>query len=111
MSGDTESFLASTPGPAPVRARPVGIVWVFVGIVICLLALTVYSAHLLSSGNAFIAAEGAWSKAQKDSVFYLTRYAADRSEDDYDAYRNAMAVIDGDRLARSELLKPDPDFE
>ncbi len=111
MSGDTESFLASTPGPALARARPVGIVWVFVGIVVCLLAITVYSAHLLSSGNAFIAAESAWSKAQKDAVFYLTRYAAERSEDDYEAYRNAMAVIDGDRLARLELLKPDPDPE
>ena len=50
MSGDTESFLASTPGPAPARARPVGIVWVFVGIVVCLLALTVYSAHLEAAG-------------------------------------------------------------
>ena len=62
------------------------IVWLFVAIVICLLGLTVYSSQLLSSGRAFIAAESEWSKAQKDAVFYLTRYATERSEGDFEAF-------------------------
>src|SRR5579862_5034184 len=107
--GGSESFLTS--GPVPLRSRPVAIVWLFVGIVIFLLGLTVYSAHLLSAGRAFVAAENNWAKAQKDAVLYLTRYAMDRSEDDYEAYRRSMGVLDGDQLARMELAKPDPDPE
>ncbi len=107
--GGTASFLAA--GRVTAGVRPVAIVWLFVGIVICLLGLTVYSARLLSAGHAFIAAESDWSKAQKDAVYYLTRYATDRSRVDYDAYLRAMAVIDGDRAARLELEKPHPDRE
>jgi diguanylate cyclase (GGDEF)-like protein/PAS domain S-box-containing protein len=86
------------------------IVWLFVAIVICLLGLTVYSSQLLSSGRAFISAESEWSKAQKDAVFYLTRYATERSEGDYEAFERAMRVIEGDRRARLEFLKPNPDL-
>src|SRR5512140_2815909 len=109
--GDTDSSRAPEPVSRPARSRPVAIVWVFVGIVICLLGLTVYSARLLSAGHAFVAAEGAWAKAQKDAVFHLTRYALDHSEDDYDAFRRAAAVIEGDRIARLEIAKPQPDGE
>lgn len=86
------------------------IVWLFVAIVILLLGLTVYSSQLLSSGRAFIAAESAWSKAQKHAVFYLTRYATERAEGDYEAFERAMRVIEGDRRARLEFLKPSPDI-
>src|SRR5215831_2189072 len=109
MSGGSDHFLTS--GRVPLHSRPVAIVWLFVGIVIFLLGLTVYSAHLLSAGRAFVAAENQWAKAQKDAVLYLTRYAMDRSEDDYEAYRRSMAVLDGDQLARMELVKPEPDSE
>jgi diguanylate cyclase (GGDEF)-like protein/PAS domain S-box-containing protein len=81
-----------------------------VAIVICLLGLTVYSSQLLSSGRAFIAAESEWSKAQKDAVFYLTRYATERSEGDFEAFQRAMRVIEGDRAARLEFRKPSPDL-
>ena len=37
------------------------IVWLFVGIVACLLALVVYSVSLLSSGRALVEAESAWA--------------------------------------------------
>src|SRR5215467_2931483 len=106
MSGDSDTLLAT--GRVPLWSRPVAIVWLFVGIVIFLLGLTVYSAHLLSAGRAFVAAESHWAKSQKDAVLYLTRYAMDRSEDDYEAYRRSMGVLDGDQLARIELMKPDP---
>ncbi|HSN21380.1 MAG TPA: hypothetical protein VLS49_11920, partial [Usitatibacter sp.] len=93
------------------RSRPVAIVWLFVGIVICLLGLTVYSARLLSAGHAFITGEGLWAKAQKDAVFYLARYAEEGSEADYGSYRTAMRVIEGDRSARLALAQPRPDIE
>jgi diguanylate cyclase (GGDEF)-like protein/PAS domain S-box-containing protein len=109
IGGDTDSSRGT--GSLATRSRPVAIVWVFVGIVICLLGLTVYSARLLSAGHAFVSAESAWAKAEKDAVFHLTRYALDHSEEDYDAYRRAIGVIEGDRIARLELSKPAPDSE
>src|SRR3954464_6374008 len=106
------SPLPPAPGPSslPAGSRPVFIVWVFVGIVMLLLGLTVYSSQLLSSGRAFVSAQGQWAKAQKDAVLYLTRYAMDRSEGNYEGFERAMAVLDGDRRARIEFRKPEPDM-
>src|SRR4051794_2364972 len=105
---EARPFLAD--GPMPRGGRPVLIVWLFVGIVVLLLGLTIYSVELLGSGRAFVAAEGNWSKNQKDAVHYLSRYAVDRSEDSYQAYERALAVLDADRRAREEVSKPDPDM-
>ena len=86
------------------------IVWLFVGIVVCLLALVVYSVSLLSSGRALVAAESAWSKSQKDAIFYLKRYALDRTEADYRAFERAIEVPLAMRNARQEMAKAQPDF-
>jgi len=88
-----------TRGPLPKRARPVLIVWLFVGIVICLLGLTVYSSKLQSAGRAFAAAESQWAKATKDAVFFLSRYAAAGIERDFQSYERAMAVVEESRTA------------
>ena len=106
MTEEARPFLAD--GPLPTGGRPVLIVWLFVGIVVLLLGLTIYSVELLGSGRAFVAAEGVWSKAQKDAVHYLSRYTIDRSEDNFQAFERAMAVMDGDRRARNELLRGSP---
>jgi len=94
----------------PRGRRLVLIVWLFVGIVVCLLTAAVYSVELLSAGRAFVGAEGQWSRAQKDAAFYLTRYALNGQEEDYRSFERAMAVPRGDRRAREELAKPEPDF-
>jgi diguanylate cyclase (GGDEF)-like protein/PAS domain S-box-containing protein len=97
-------------GPLPKGGRPVIIVWLFVGIVICLLGLTVYSAQLLSAGRALVGLETAWAKAQKDAVFYLTRYAIHGAEDDFQSFEKAIGAVEGERLARYELRKSKPDL-
>jgi len=94
----------------PRARRLVVIVWLFVGIVVCLLTAAVYSVELLAAGRAFVGAEGQWSRAQKDAAFYLTRYALSGLEEDYRAFERAMAVPRGDRRAREELSKPQPDY-
>ncbi len=93
----------------PPEGRPVLIVWLFVGIVILLLGLTVHTSQLLASGRAFVAAQGQWARAQRDAVLSLTRYAADRDPANLEAFQRAMAVIEGDRRARIELTRPRPD--
>jgi diguanylate cyclase (GGDEF)-like protein/PAS domain S-box-containing protein len=96
--------------PSPTRARPGLIVWLFVAIVACLLALTLYSTYLLSSARTFVAAESRWAKAQRDAVYNLARYAQTRDAEDWLAYQAAIGIIDGVRAARAELAKPQPDM-
>jgi diguanylate cyclase (GGDEF)-like protein/PAS domain S-box-containing protein len=108
MTGKLRPFTGFST--VPRGRRLVVIVWVFVGIVICLLTAAVYSVEMLSAGRAFVGAEGQWSRAQKDAAFYLVRYALNGNEEDYRAYERAMAVPLGDRKAREALLKDEPDL-
>ena len=95
--------------PALPRVRTGVIVWIFVAIVACLLALTLYSVQLLSSGRAFLAAESQWAKAQRDATFHLGRYVQTLAQEDYLAYQTAVGVLEGTRAARLELAKAQPD--
>ncbi len=69
-----------------------------------------FAIHTLSSVRAFVAAEGLWSKAQKDAVYQLGKYYRTFNENDYKAFRNFMAVPLGDHKTRLELLKQNPDL-
>src|SRR5262249_10805592 len=55
--------------------------------------------------------ESLWSKAQKNAVTALHRYAETRDEAGFREYEAAIAIPLGDRLARDELEKPRPDYE
>jgi diguanylate cyclase (GGDEF)-like protein len=76
-----------------------------------LTAVAVVSMSILSAGRAYVAGEGMWSKAQKDATFYLVRYARSGEEADYMGYLSSISVPLGDRKAREELERPQPDFE
>lgn len=86
------------------------IVWLFTALVLGVLALTWQSLALLSAGRAYVAGESMWSKAQKDAVYHLARYTRFREESDWIDYESALAVIRGDRQARLELEKAQPDL-
>jgi diguanylate cyclase (GGDEF)-like protein/PAS domain S-box-containing protein len=79
------------------------IVWLFVGIVICLLGLTVYSSKLQSAGRAFAAAESQWAKGAKDAVFFLSRYAAAGDPRDLRSYERSIATLEESRRAVLEF--------
>jgi PAS domain S-box-containing protein len=66
---------------------------------------------LLSGIRAYVGGEGLWSKAQKDAVNALHRYAETRDEGAFREYETAIAVPLGDRVARQELDRPRPDLE
>jgi diguanylate cyclase (GGDEF)-like protein/PAS domain S-box-containing protein len=66
---------------------------------------------ILSGARAYVGCEGLWSKAQKDAVNWLHRYAESRDEAAYRAYLAAIQVPLGDRMAREELEKPHFNFE
>ena len=95
----------------PKSRRLLRIIWPFLAIVVLLVALGSISMDLLSATRAYVGAEGLWSKAQKDSIYYLNRYAGTRSETDYERYLEAIKVPLGDRKAREELERANPDLE
>ncbi|MBA5690593.1 sensor domain-containing diguanylate cyclase [Rugamonas apoptosis] len=90
--------------------RLILIAWLFSAIIVVVLLFSYYGIGLLSAGRAYVGGEGLWSKAQKDAVFALGRYGRYQREEDFQAYRQALNVILGDRQARLELEQPHPDL-
>ncbi|MBV8665474.1 MAG: diguanylate cyclase [Burkholderiaceae bacterium] len=91
--------------------RLIAIAWLWVAIVVFLLAFTYCSISVLSAVRAYIGGESLWSKAQKDMVYSLARYARYHDQSYYDSYLQSLTVIHGDRQARLELEKRNPDLK
>ena len=70
-----------------------------------------FSIHTLSSVRAYVGGEGLYSKAQKDGVYQLLKYARTHDEADYTRFLGFMKVNLGDHKARMALSKPNPDFD
>jgi diguanylate cyclase (GGDEF)-like protein len=83
----------------------------FAAIVLCLLLLASFSFGLMSSVRAYVGGESLWSKAQKDAVFHLQKYAATRDPQQLRQYRQDIDLPLGDHEARLEMNKPTPDIE
>lgn len=75
------------------------------------LGMTLMVFELQAASTAYIAGEGHWSKAQKDAVHLLYRYADSGSPDDLAAVRQSLAVPLGDYAARLALESDEPDIE
>jgi diguanylate cyclase (GGDEF)-like protein len=83
----------------------------FSGIVVCLMILANFSFGILSSMRAYVGGESVWSKAQKDAVFHLQKYAAGGMPEELYKFRSDIAVYLGDHEARLEMNKPTPDID
>jgi signal transduction histidine kinase len=70
-----------------------------------------FAVNTLSSVRAFVGGEGLWSKAQKDAIFSLRMYARVENDDYYNEYLEYLKVPLGDRKARVEMAKLNPDYE
>lgn len=92
-----------------VSSRLFRLIWPLLAAMALLLLVAVLGMQGLSVIRAYIAAESYWSKAQKDAVFFLARYADAGDERDYRAYRRSIAVNVGDRRARLAMDGPDAD--
>lgn len=80
-------------------------------IIAVLLMLVDATMENMSAGRAYVGGEGLWSKAQKDAVYHLLRYAGSGDASQLRLYREAIAVPLGDRKAREALDRPEPDYE
>jgi two-component system, sensor histidine kinase len=70
-----------------------------------------FAMDTLSAVRAFVGGEGLWSKAQKNAVHNLEKYAITREEVFYLQYLEELKVPLGDRRARLEMEKKDMDIE
>src|SRR6267142_109698 len=95
----------TTPLPSP-SMRLVRIAWPFLAIVVVLVLLATESLEIVSASRAYVGGESLWSKAQKEAVYNLFRYAQSRADADFVAYTAAIEVPMGDRRARLQLEKP-----
>jgi diguanylate cyclase (GGDEF)-like protein len=113
MTGAATSHFDDTRVPAMLRGgrSPFAIIWMFAAIVLCLLILANFSLGVLSSMRAYVGGESKWSKAQKDAVFHLQKYAATRAPDDFRQFLDNIAVPMGDYSARIEMNKANPDIQ
>ena len=106
--------IVPTPDPAslPRSAHKLRVVVaLFVVIFLCFLMLDNFRIQTLASIRAYVGGEGLWSKAQKEAVIALHRYARSRDEIDFQDYLRAIQVPLGDHAARLELQKASPDYE
>jgi diguanylate cyclase (GGDEF)-like protein/PAS domain S-box-containing protein len=84
--------------------------WPLIAIAALMLSLCVASLSTLSSIRAFVNGEGMWSKAERQAIAELHRFAHSGSPDDFLRFRVELAVPLGDRAARLELQSPHPDY-
>jgi len=80
----------------PISRRLLQIVWPFLTVVVLLVVLNTISTNIMSSLRAYVGGEGLWSKAQKESVAALSRYARTQAETDFERYQVAIVVPLGD---------------
>jgi len=92
------------------RRRWWPVVTLFAGIIALQLIVAVASIELLSSVRAYVTGESLYSKGQKDAQIHLLDYAEYHREEDYLRFLDALAVPLGDRVAREELQKAEPDL-
>lgn len=97
--------------PLQVGLRTLRLVWPFLLAGLLLWLVAALSFHFLSAGRAYVGGESLWSKGQKDAVQWLGTYHLDCRPESFAAYSEAIAIPMGDRIARLELIKDQPDMQ
>jgi len=98
-----------TESPATKR-KLLTVTWPLIVIAGLMLSLCVASLSTLSSIRAFVNGEGMWSKAERQAIAELRHFSAGGSPDDYQRFRDELAVPLGDHVARLELQSLHPDY-
>lgn len=112
ISPDANTVIRTLSPLRPPEGRsPFAIIWMFAGIVLCLLILANFSFGLLSSMRAYVGGESLWSKAQKDAVFHLQKFAGSHDPEELRQFRADIAIPMGDHDARVEMNKPTSDLK
>ncbi|HEX6832674.1 MAG TPA: PAS domain-containing protein, partial [Rudaea sp.] len=106
-----ERTASNTPTPrAPgLRGRMALTIGPYLIAIALLVLISSMSMDTLSAVRAYVGGESLWSKAQKEAVAQLDRYAAGDAAA-FQRYQDAIRVPLGDRRARLELERAAPDL-
>ncbi len=94
-----------------VSKKLYGVVGVMGFLIAAELGTLYFAMTTLSAVRAFVGGEGMWSKAQKNAVYNLQLFAMTREESYYRLFHEQLTIPLGDRKARTELKKPDPNMQ
>lgn len=90
--------------------RLLRVIWPFLVAIAMLMVLGGVSVDMLSAARSFVGAESLWAKGEKEASYSLARYAQTHDEADYRDFQRHISIPLGDRKARLELMKPEPDL-
>src|ERR1700756_1761671 len=85
-------------------------IWPLLASNLLMLGVSVLCMAILSAMRAYVGGESLWSKAQKDAVTHLRQFGHSGDLAEFLQFREALAIPLGDRAARIELQRPDPDL-
>lgn len=92
--------------------RKLGIIIGLMGSLIILqLFVLIFSMSILSTTRILVGGEGFWSRAQKDASSSLIMYLITKDEQYYRRFYEFMAIPEGNRVARLELIKENFDYD
>lgn len=94
----------------PIPRKLMVMIGVFCLIIAALVGLHVFGMRVKSAARAYVSGESLWSKAQKDAIYNLVRYALFHDPRDYAAFQARLSVPLGDRKARLALEQRPPDL-
>lgn len=89
----------------------IAIVLVFGILALFMIVATHYGTKTLSSVRAYIAAEGQWTKAQKEAANLLIEYSLYRKEEYYNRFQDKLELHKGFEKARKTMMSDNPDIE
>lgn len=76
-----------------------------------IIIINIYSVRILSSTRAYVNGESQYSKGQKDAAAFLINYITFHNQADYNAFKNAISIPEGDHNARAALTRDPVDYK
>lgn len=83
------------------------------GLICALLLILLVNVSINTSSGirAYVAGEGYWAKAQKESIIHLSHYVITEDPEDLRSFRSVLRVNKGDRAAREQLQQEDFNYD
>jgi diguanylate cyclase (GGDEF)-like protein/PAS domain S-box-containing protein len=92
------------------RYGVIAVTWPCVAIIAVLLVISAVNIVALSATRAYVAGNGIWARAERETSALLIRYNRTGDAGLLAALNAQMNLVLGDRIARLELLKTQPDY-
>lgn len=93
------------------RKSHVVIIAVFIVLALFMVVATHYGTKTLSAVRAYIAAEGQWTKGQKEATHLLIQYSIYQQPELYGQFQDRLELHRGFKAARQTLISENPDHD